>query len=36
MKLLNINVDRLEELFEIIDQCKGKVALVGDDSRLNL
>lgn len=36
MKLLNINVDRLEELFEIIDQCKGKVELVGDDIRLNL
>lgn len=36
MKLLNINVDRLGELFEIIDQCKGKVELVGDDIRLNL
>ena len=36
MKLLNINVDRWEELFEIIDQCKGKVELVGDDIRLNL
>ena len=36
MKLLNINVGRLGELFEIIDQCKGKVELVGDDIRLNL
>lgn len=36
MKLLNVDVDRLGELFEIIDQCKGKVELVGDDIRLNL
>lgn len=36
MKLLNVDVNRLGELFEIIDQCKGKVELVGDDIRLNL
>lgn len=36
MKLLNVDVDRLGELFEIIDQCKGKVELVGDDIKLNL
>ena len=34
MKLNNItNIDRL---FEVIDKCKGKVILVGEDIRLNL
>lgn len=34
MKLLNVK--NIDKLFEIIDQCEGKVELVGDDIRLNL
>lgn len=30
------NVRDIEGLFRVIDQCKGKVELVGDDIRINL
>ena len=36
VRLLNVDVNRLDKLFEVIDQCSGKVELVGDDIRLNL
>ena len=30
------NVRDIEGLFRVIDQCKGKVELIGDDIRINL
>ena len=36
VRILNVDVNRLDKLFEVIDQCNGKVELVGDDIRLNL
>ena len=34
MKLTNIR--NIEGLFKVIDQCTGKIELVGDDIRINL
>lgn len=31
MKLMNIDVNRLDELFDIINNCTGKVELVSED-----
>lgn len=31
MKLMNIDVDKLDELFAIIDSCKGRVELVSEE-----
>lgn len=30
------NIKNVEKFFEIVDSCKGKVELVGEDIRLNL
>lgn len=34
MKLKNIH--NIEELFKVIDECEGKVEIIGEDIRLNL
>lgn len=34
MKLMNI--ENVDKLFEVIDSCKGRVELVGEDIQLNL
>ena len=36
MKLMNLELERIDKLFEVIDTCSGKVELVGEDIRLNL
>ena len=37
MKLMNIDVDKLDELFAIIDSCKGRVDLVSEEGdRINM
>lgn len=37
MKLMNIDVNRLDELFAIIDNCKGKIELVSEEGdRINM
>lgn len=37
MKLMNIDVNRLDELFAIIDSCKGKIELVSEEGdRINM
>lgn len=36
MKLFNVDSEYLEKLFKFVDECDGKVELVGEDIRLNL
>lgn len=37
MKLMNIDVNKLDELFAIIDGCKGRVELVSEEGdRINM
>lgn len=36
MKLKNLEMERIDKLFDVIDSCSGKVELVGKDIRLNL
>lgn len=37
MKLMNIDVNKLDELFAIIDECKGRVELVSEEGdRINM
>lgn len=37
IKLMNIETERLDEFFKIIDNCKGKVELVSDEGdRINM
>ena len=37
MKLMNIDVNKLDELFAIIDSCKGRVELVSEEGdRINM
>lgn len=36
MKLYNLKEDNIEKFFEVIDNCEGKVELIGEDFRLNL
>ena len=30
------NIENIEQFFEVVDKCKGKVELIGEDIRLNL
>lgn len=36
MKLEKLNRERLEEFFEVIQRCKGKVYLISPDMNINL
>lgn len=36
MKFKNLKTSNLDEFFDVIDQCKGKVELISDDLQLNL
>lgn len=37
IKLMNIDTERLNDFFELIDNCKGKVELVSDEGdRINM
>lgn len=36
MKLTNLSVEKLNEFFEIVKECKGKVYLISPDMNINL